>query len=156
MTSYFAVLVSFDIDDTLVPGTPAPFALETSLGQRILARLFREGLRLGTIQLFHELRRRGHGVALYTTSHRSRWWLRVRFLLSGVPLVKIVNGDTHRRAVEHLSAPPSKLPSLFGIDLHVDDSVGVLQEGATHGFAVLHVGAHDSEWTSRVLEAVGD
>jgi hypothetical protein len=50
---------------------------------------------------------------------------------------------------------PSKYPPAFGIDLHVDDSEGVAEEGRRHRFAVVVVSPRDPDWAARVLAAVG-
>jgi hypothetical protein len=49
---------------------------------------------------------------------------------------------------------PSKYPPAFGIDLHVDDSEGVAEEGRRHHFGVVVVSPQDPEWTATVLAAV--
>ncbi|NQD57776.1 hypothetical protein HP546_20795, partial [Pseudomonas sp. CM25] len=48
---------------------------------------------------------------------------------------------------------PSKLPSAFDIDLHVDDSEGVRLEGVDHGFRVVVVCPKDENWAQKVLDA---
>ena len=51
---------------------------------------------------------------------------------------------------------PSKYPPAFGIDLHIDDSEGVLEEGREHGFRVVVVTPNDERWTEKVLDAVSE
>ena len=46
---------------------------------------------------------------------------------------------------------PSKVPSRFGIDLHVDDDITVKQNGARYGFRVLIVDRFDTNWMDRVI-----
>ena len=46
---------------------------------------------------------------------------------------------------------PSKVPSRFGIDLHIDDDVSVKQNGIQFGFNVLIISKDDIEWTVKVL-----
>ena len=62
----------------------------------------------------------------------------------------------HEQEVSRLSLPrsPTKFPSLFDIDLHVDDLPGVAVEGEEHGFDVLVVDPHDEDWTARILKTV--
>lgn len=47
---------------------------------------------------------------------------------------------------------PSKVPSKFGIDLHIDDDTSVKQNGVQFGFNVLILSKTDTEWTVKVLE----
>ena len=49
---------------------------------------------------------------------------------------------------------PSKNPRLFGIDLHLDDSEGVAEEGREWGFDVLVLDPADLDWTPKVRAAV--
>ncbi len=74
------------------------------------------------------------------------------FKCYGIPLQGVVNQARHDRVVG--SFGPSKYPPAFGIDLHVDDSEGVAQEGKKYGFTVVIVSPEDVNWTERVLEAV--
>jgi hypothetical protein len=64
----------------------------------------------------------------------------------------VVNQPRHERVVGRQG--PSKYPPAFGIDLHVDDSAGVAEEGRQHRFDVLVVAPTDLDWVARVLEAV--
>jgi hypothetical protein len=68
----------------------------------------------------------------------------------------IVNEDRHRQELLRRRFPhsPSKYPPAFGIDLHVDDSPGVLMEGQKYGFRALVVETNDRHWTQKILEAV--
>jgi hypothetical protein len=49
---------------------------------------------------------------------------------------------------------PSKYPKHFGIDLHIDDSLGVLAEGKRLGFEVLWVDARDPQWVETVRSGI--
>jgi hypothetical protein len=64
----------------------------------------------------------------------------------------VVNQDRHERVVGRRG--PSKYPPAFGINLHIDDSAGVAEEGRRYGFDVVVVAPHDLDWAARVLEAV--
>jgi hypothetical protein len=142
--------ISFDIDDTLVCGP-------TVLTEQHLAWwrrwLYDEPLRRGTRALMHELLRRQWEVWVYTTSYRSPRYLRGWFRSLGVVLGGVVNQDLHQRVVGRYG--PSKYPPAFGIDLHVDDSAGVGEEGRRHHFRVIVVSPEDPDWAERVLEAAG-
>ena len=147
--------ISFDLDDTLICHDPL-VPREKHTVPWILRLGFREPLRQGAVDLLRRLQSLGHEVVIYTTSHRSprsvRWWLRCY----GIRIGQVINQDIHEREVSRLSLPsfPSKLPSLFNIDLHVDDLPGVAVEGEQHGFEVLVIDPHDEDWTRHILNAV--
>jgi hypothetical protein len=143
------VLVSFDIDDTLVcaPGVPTE-----QFVPRWRRLWYAELLRQGTRALMRDLLRRRCGLWVYTTSYRSPRHLRGWFGSIGISLAGVVNQGLHDRVVGRRG--PSKYPPAFGIDLHVDDSEGVGLEGQRHGFAVVVVSPDDPDWASRVLAAV--
>jgi hypothetical protein len=141
--------ISFDIDDTLVCG-PAVLAEQLIAWWRRWR--YSELLRRGTRSLMQELLRRHCDIWLYTTSYRSPRYLRGWFRSLDIRLGGVVNQHLHERIVGRQG--PSKYPPAFGIDLHVDDSEGVGQEGKKHHFAVVVVSPSDADGTSRVLEAV--
>jgi hypothetical protein len=141
--------ISFDVDDTLVCSPPVPSEQFVSWWRRWL---YRERIRLGTRDLMLELVSRHHEVWVYTTSFRSPRYLRGWFAGFGVRLSGVVNQTRHERHVGRRG--PSKLPSAFGIDVHVDDSDGVAEEGRRHGFDVIVISPDDMRWATRVLEAV--
>ena len=99
-----------------------------------------------------ELIRRRCELWIYTTSYRSPRYLRGWLRCLGVSLAGVVNQARQERVVGRQG--PSKYPPAFGIDLHVDDSEGVGQEGERHGFAVVVVSPEDVGWAVRVLEVV--
>jgi hypothetical protein len=148
--------ISFDVDDTLVlhglDVTPERGRLPA-----LLHRWFVEPLRRGTCSLMSELRRRGCSVWIYTSSGRTSFDIRLWMFLHGIRVDGVVNDERPRRelARRRFSRLPSKYPPAFGIDLHVDDSEGVLMEGQEYGFRVLVVSPNDERWTERVLNAVG-
>ena len=121
--------ISFDLDDTLICCDPV-VPREKHWVPWILRLWFREPLRRGSVDLVRRLQSLGHEVVIYTTSYRSprsvRWWLRCY----GIRIGQVINQDIHEREVRRLSLPrsPTKLPSLFNIDLHVDDLPGVAVE----------------------------
>ena len=91
-------------------------------------------------------------IWLYTSSCRCPRYLKAWFASLGIPIEGVVNQARH----EHLIGwrGPSKFPPAFGIDLHVDDSLGVAMEGADHRFAVLVIAPEDPDWVQRVLDEV--
>jgi hypothetical protein len=141
--------ISFDVDDTLVCGPEVPSEQCVAWWWRWL---YSESIRAGTRALMTELTDDCHELWIYTTSFRSRRYLRGWFASFGVKLSGVVNQARHERDVG--CRGPSKLPSAYGIDLHVDDSEGVAEEGYRHGFDVLVVSPGDVQWSARVLEAV--
>jgi hypothetical protein len=147
--------ISFDIDDTLVIRNRS-LPSESGLLPDLVHRKLGESLRLGTIELFRDLRRRRWEIWIYTTSERTPWQIRRWLWLYGIQVDGIVNGDKHREVLA-LCNPPlfiSKYPPAFDIDLHVDDSEGVKTEGEANQFRVIVVKPDDEFWTGKVLEAV--
>lgn len=147
--------ISFDLDDTLICYQPhVPREPPLGVWARWLVR--DEPLRLGARQLLNELRGDGHEIWIYTTSFRPpasvRWWLR----LHGVRIDEVINEQAHERQVRRANChpAPSKHPRLFGIDLHVDDSLGVKEEGDRFGFRVVVISPDDPHWTAAVLDAL--
>jgi hypothetical protein len=108
--------------------------------------------------LLKELAHRGCDIWVYTSSERSSHYVRLWFWLAGVALGGIVNQSIHNQVVRDgypfPSLTPTKYPPAFGIVLHVDDSEGVAQDGAEHGFDVVLISPSDPEWATRVLEAI--
>ena len=47
---------------------------------------------------------------------------------------------------------PSKVPSRFAIDLHVDDDISVKQNGIQYGYSVLIISKDDDAWVQKVIE----
>lgn len=147
--------ISFDLDDTLICYRSATaYEPRPAWYRRMFAS--EEPLRLGAVSLMHALRGRGCELWVYTTSYRSpgsvRRWLRSY----GIRVKRVVNQDVHDRYLKRgpNDYPPSKNPSAFGIDLHVDDSEGVRIEGHQHGFRVVVVAPDDPAWVEKVLAAV--
>ena len=94
-------------------------------------------------------------MCIYTTSQRNPAAVRRWLQCHGVRASAVINKDIHdlrvRRGLQHRT--PSKNPAAFGIDLHVDDSDGVQQEGEEHGFRVAVVSPDDPQWAEKVLLA---
>ena len=141
------MIVSFDLDDTLfVSGqqvqTEPPLMFP-------LGMIYRERLRLGAVELLKYIRKQGIGLWIYTTSYRSERYIRGFFRCYGVRLDRVINGEQHAREVQGNRAEgmPSKYPSKYRIDLHIDDDISVAQNGNVYGFRVLIVKKHDEQWT---------
>ncbi|MNI35395.1 hypothetical protein D3C73_894180 [compost metagenome] len=151
------VRISFDIDDTLAC-LPHHSEAEPNLLPESIHRWLGEPLRQGTRELIRELRRQDCSVWVYTSSGRTPSYIRRWLMLYGIHVDGVVNSVRHDEALKShgLSITPSKLPRLFDIDLHVDDSEGVKDEGQDHGFRVVVVQPDDPRWAQRVLDAVAD
>ena len=149
------IRISFDIDDTLACQLHHS-ATEHSRLPACIHRWLGEPLRSGTRSLTRELRRQGCSVWVYTSSGRTPSYIRRWLLLYGIHVDGVVNSVRHTQALTErgLLNTPSKLPSAFDIDLHVDDSEGVKSEGYDHGFRVVVVRPDDEQWAQHVLDAV--
>ena len=145
------MIISFDMDDTLV-SVDNRFQIENrSLLQQALGA---EKLRQGTQDLFRALTNRGHDIYIYTTSHRSKWKLRLSFAAYGLYPSRYITGEENRATISSHGLSISKHPSLFGIDLHVDDLPGVQIEADHHGFQVVIISLDDVDWVDKVLKEV--
>lgn len=72
----------------------------------------------------------------------------------GIKLANIINLEIHQKKVQgnRKEILPSKLPSKFGIQLHIDDDITVKQNGILYGFKVLILDRNDEEWVQKVLD----
>ena len=146
--------VSFDIDDTLVCRHPGARA-EAGKFAALVHAVFGDPLRRGTRELVNELRARKWSVWIYTTSNRDPWHIRLWLFLQGIRVDGVVNDERHQEEVSKLGfrSMPSKFPPAFDIDLHIDNSQGVVMEGREFGFRVLWVQPNDARWAEKVLAA---
>jgi hypothetical protein len=148
--------IAFDLDTTLIEWGDM-FPLETTMPFAPLRPWFKEPLRRGTRQLMQTLQSQGHDLWIYTTSGRDAAYLRFWFLLLGIRIGGVVNYQRHEKLLRAGHCPKcSKYPPAFGIDLLIDDSEGVFEEGSRHGFEVLLINPSDLNWAERVLAAVAD
>lgn len=86
------MIISFDLDDTLIPGTKKFETEKQNLIQKI-CRL--EKIRKDTITLMRRLRKDMHILFIYTTSLRktsSTWFL---FFTYGIRIARIINHEEH-------------------------------------------------------------
>lgn len=151
-----AVRIAFDLDETLIPWNDE-FPVEPGAPHPWLSPLFREPLRSGTAALLRRLRADGHEIWIYTTSGRGAGYLRIWLLAHGVYVAGVVNRERHDReakAFPYRFPHCTKYPPAFGIDLLIDDSVAIFEEGRRYGFEVLHIAPADAEWTDTVLNEV--
>jgi len=143
--------ISFDLDDTLIPTSKNVELEPRSLLLRLLGV---EVLRLGTRELIRSLKNSGHRVVIYTTSFRSSSRIKLMFLLYGIPVAEAIDQSTHNARLGSRASSHSKLPSAFGIDLHVDDLPGLAIEADRHGFRTVIVEREDPQWAKQVLTEV--
>jgi hypothetical protein len=147
--------IAFDLDDTLIP---CEFAFPLERSPWLARGLGLEPLRRGTVELCRLLRGRGHRLWVYTTSLRSPTSIRLTFLAHRIHLAGVVNQDRHDRRLRNgrpRASECSKYPPAFGIDLLVDNSEGVKEEGRRFGFSVVHVRPDDEKWVEAVRARVG-
>lgn len=143
------MIISFDLDDTLIPGMKQ-FPVER---KSILSRLIsRESIREGTVRLMKQLRQDNHQLYVYTTSYRSPAYIRRLFWSYGIRLDKVINKSIHDKTLGKTAGSISKYPPAFNIDVHIDDSPGVAIEGERHHFNTIIVAEQDSDWTAILLQ----
>lgn len=146
--------VSFDLDDTLFV-SEKKFKVEPALSFP-WNLIYKERLRAGTIDLMNYIKNAGIELWIYTTSFRSEKYIRGMFRRYGIKLDEVVNGQRHADEVQkgHSEGMPSKYPSKYRIDLHIDDDISVAQNGRTYGFKVFTVGAQDDEWANKIISEI--
>jgi hypothetical protein len=128
--------IAFDLDGMLMPASGSSMLVEEfGLFSRAISC---ERIRAGTPNLLCELRRRGHSVWIYTTSHRSPARLRTWFASLRARLKGIVNETRHQAAMAGRNILCSKYPAAFGIDLLVDDSEGSRWRVSVSAFRSVH------------------
>lgn len=143
--------ISFDLDDTLIPGA---VRFETC-APGFLQRVFNtEPLRSGIVELVTQLRADGHRIFVYTTSMRSPARIRRLFRIHGIRLDGVINQQQHDERLGERRRDHSKLPPAFGIDVHVDDSPGVGIEGRRYGFRTIILSPDCADWTGFILREV--
>ena len=137
--------ISFDLDDTLIMSETTQVSSEKLINGEVL--------RKGTIKLLLELQK-SHELWIYTTSFRTPWVIKWAFRLKGIKIFRVINQTEHMELMKQLNLvkSPTKFPSQFGIDLHIDDSLGVKQEGQDFGFNVLRVDLIEEKWTEFIFE----
>lgn len=126
--------ISFDLDNTLIPGTKT---FETERQIIVHRFLGLEKIRLGTIVLFKALRYKGHQIFVYTTSFRSGAMIKLMFCCYGIPVDAVINQQRHNKQTKGTQIQDIKIPPAFGIDIHVDDSRGLRIEGERYNLRQL-------------------
>jgi len=145
------MIISFDIDNTLIPYSDE-FEVEE---RKLLSRLFAaESIRKGTIDLFKTLKSKEHQIWIYTTSFRSVLSLKRTFKSYGLSPSRIINERINQQVLKKHNCRASKNPKLFGIDIHVDDSKGVGMEGDKYGFKTIILETNNEEWVELVISQI--
>lgn len=146
--------ISFDLDDTLFinpekteaePALSFPFSL-----------CYPDRLRAGTVFLMQYLKEKQIEIWIYTTSFRSERYIRNLFRHYHIRIDTVINGARHAREVQghKKEAMPSKYPSHYRIDLHVDDDSSVLENGKIYGFHVFLIHQQDKNWTEDIIRQI--
>jgi len=143
--------VSFDLDDTLIPSSKR-FPLEP---KPLISKLFKhESLRLGTKDLLHKINQRGHKIIIYTTSYRSKIYIKFLFRIYGIKIEQIINQIDNLDKQAKQSTQFSKNPKLFNIDLHIDDLQGVKMESNLNRSEVLIIEDSNSLNVKKLIEKI--
>ena len=143
--------ISFDIDNTLIPYSDE---FEVEKNSSILNLFAKEKLRVGTKELFKSLQYEKHEIWIYTTSFRPIWKLKITFAKYGLYPNGFINQKINQIQLKNHGISVSKNPNIFGIDLHIDDSLGVRMEGEKFGFETLIVEPNDIKWASKVINEI--
>jgi len=146
--------VSFDLDEVLFV-LPETHKTEPELGFPF-NKIYKERLRLGTVELIHRMQSEGFDVWVYTSSFRSEKYIRNLFKHYHIRFDGIVNGDRHLREVQgnRKHSVPQKLPSKYRISLHIDDETIVCTAGRLYGFNVYQLDAQDDDWEEKIMQRV--
>ena len=146
--------VSFDLDETLLID-PGEIPAEDKLKFPYYL-IYKERLRKGTVELIKWLQEEGIEVWIYTTSFRSQRYIRRLFKCYGLSLDEVINGKRHKEEVQGTKNEPmpSKYPSRYRIDLHIDDDISVAQNGKLYGFNVYVIRRDDQKWHKNIMYEV--
>lgn len=145
------MIISFDLDDLLIPGVKTFSTEQKNLFQKLLGI---EAIRFGTVELFRRLQGEGHHIYIYTTSFRSPMRIRLMFLSYQISVKKVINQRLHNEVLREQRNRTSKYPPAFNIDIHIDDSLGLKIEGERYNFATVIIEENDNTWQETILEAI--
>ncbi|MDE5738172.1 MAG: HAD family hydrolase [Oscillospiraceae bacterium] len=145
---------SFDLDDTLFIN-PDKISAEPKL-KFPFNYIYPDRLRKGTVKLIKYLKKNKIEVWIYTTSFRTEAYIKNLFLCYGIQLDGIINGTRHAREVQGSKSEsmPSKYPSHYRIDLHIDDDKSVLENSKIYGFRVYFIQEHDENWVENIINII--
>ncbi len=141
--------ISFDLDETLFVN-PAEVPIEPAL-KFPYSIVYKDKLRKGAVELLKEINSSDTELWIYTTSNRSEKYIRGIFRHYGIKIDSIVNAKRHEaEAARGRKNFPSKYPSVYRIDLHVDDEKSVYENGVAYGFRVYRITNDDAEWADNI------
>jgi hypothetical protein len=148
--------VSFDLDDTLFVSSDN-VDTETSLNFPF-NYIYKEKLRLGTVNIMKNIINNNIELWIYTTSFRSKRYIKGYFKKYGIKINinNIVNGKRHMDEVQgdRKEILPSKYPPKYKINLHVDDDISVKQNGDIYGFKVFLIKVNNTNWIKELWEMI--
>ena len=148
------MIVSFDLDDTLfVDANKAKTEKDLSFPYKYI---YKEKLRYGTVDLLKKMQNHNIKIWIYTTSYRTIKYIKSYFKHYGIVIDDVINGERHSREVQgdRLEPLPSKYPSKYRINLHVDDEISVYQNGKIYGYKVFLLKNDDLDWTFSLWEEI--
>lgn len=140
--------ISFDLDDTLIPGSSYNFQTKRRNWFQKITSI--EKIRKGTKELFKFLQKREHEVGIYTTSFRSKFKIWFQFLSYRIKPSFIINEKLNRIELKKRNISSSKYPPVFAIYIHVDDSKGIGIEGDRLGFKTIVVDNNAENWVEEI------
>lgn len=148
------MIVSFDLDDTLFVN-PNIFKVEKAL-KFPYSIIYRERLRLGTIELLSKIKKHKIDLWIYTTSFRSERYIKSLFKHYGIKIDNIINGERHNKEVQKNKKDimPLKYPSKYRIDLHIDDDISVVKSGDIYGFKVYWLKDNSTNWVENIWDTI--
>lgn len=138
--------IAFDLDDTLIM-SERDYPKEHSTYQFLTSPLGLESLRKGTKEMFRFCQQQGWETWVYTTSYRKPFYIRQLFWLHGIRLDGVINQHLHQKIV---NVNCSKHPPSFGLDVIIDDSEGILIEGAHFSFDAIWLKPENLTWVQEL------
>jgi hypothetical protein len=78
------------------------------------------------------------------------------FRSHGIFLHQVINQERHNTSLKERRNIFSKYPPAFGIDIHIDDSIGVGLEGAKFKFKVIIVDEAHNDWIMKIQDFIRD
>ena len=148
------MIVSFDLDDTLFVD-PNTSKVEKAI-RFPFNYFYKEKLRNGTLDLLSKIQLLDIKIWIYTTSFRSIKYIKSYFNHCGIKISGVINGERHSKEVQgsRKEPLPSKYPSKYRIDLHVDDDITVYENGKIYGFKVFLLKNNDLNWHYKLWEEI--
>lgn len=148
------MIISFDLDETLFVN-PEKVPAENGL-KFPLDKIYRDRLRKDTPKLLQWINHNNIQLWIYTTSFRSERYIKSIFRHYGIKIDNTINGRRHEKEVQgkNTEIMPSKYPSKYHIDLHVDDEISVYQNGISYDFRVYLLKENDTDWMDNIKNEI--